>query len=141
MSKETRYYERNKNQINEQRKQKRDYMLFCEFLADEEQKQEALFLNECCANTIFNREEIQRLYSDFSRLNESETLKIKQNKRLMQRFMMFLKAHEEHQEATTKKIVQQELNRLSKKKKPTIKKMVSKAATSALVAKLGKGKK
>ncbi|HDY7737132.1 TPA: hypothetical protein RQJ91_000665 [Vibrio vulnificus] len=132
MTKEQRYYERNKAQINEQRKKRRDYMMFCEFLADDMQKQEAEFLNECCSLTIFNREEVQRLYLEFSYLNESETLKIKQNKRLMQRFMAFLKAHEEHQEKTTRKIVQQELKQITKKKKPSIKKLITKAAISAV---------
>ncbi|MGR5138557.1 hypothetical protein [Vibrio jasicida] len=132
MTKEQRYYERNKAQINEQRKQKRDYMMFCEFLADDEQKQEAEFLNECCSKTIFNREEVKRLYLKFNYLNESETLKIKQNKRLMQRFMAFLKAHEEHQDKTTRKIVQQELKRLTKKKKPSIQRLITKAAIAAI---------
>ncbi len=132
MGKEQRYYERNKTQVNEQRKQKRDYIMFCEFLADDEQKQEAAFLNECCTKSIFNRGEIQRLYREFCQLNESETLKVKKDKRLVQRFMAFLKAHEQHQERATRKIVQQELKRLEKKKKPSLQKMVTQAAKAAV---------
>lgn len=138
MSKEQRYYERNKTQINEQRKKERDYMVFCEFLAEEEHKEEALFLNECVGKSTFNRNEIQRLYTEFNQLHESETLKLKKNKRLMQRFMAFLKAHEEHQEKVTRKIIHQELKKLEKKKKPTFKRMVKQVATSVVGAKLSK---
>ncbi|EOX4831351.1 hypothetical protein ACG9VV_000867 [Vibrio alginolyticus] len=107
-----RHYDKHKARISEQRKKRKTYFQLIEEQQEESERQQAHFLVERTPlrlmNNSKNREAVNNLFQLFiqqQQLTESETLKIRKNKRLVQRWQMFLKSLEQQIDATIAKKV------------------------------------
>ncbi len=104
------HYNKNKKRISERRKQQKTYSKFMEEMHEDSKREKARFIVENTPHELLLDEQKRtvvanafNLFTNQESLTESETLQIRKNKRLVQRWQMFLKALEQHINASIDK--------------------------------------
>ncbi|ELC9716790.1 hypothetical protein QX995_002166 [Vibrio vulnificus] len=104
------HYNKNKKRISERRKQQKTYSKFMEEMHEDAKRQKARFIVENTPHEFLCDEQKRtvianafNLFANQEALTESEILQVRKNKRLVQRWQMFLKALEQHINTTIDK--------------------------------------